>query len=121
MRGLVCLLVFVLVAVATALFWYPFGRAVGYLFYVLPSRSAPALGVAATTIGVAATTIGVAAAAIGFSMLIVKRRFTPLWRYFAWAYVGGVVGLAAAFLPIIVDIAIAPERFYHLMWFKSWI
>ena len=34
---------------------------------------------------------------------------------------GAIVGIAVAFLPIVLNIPISPGHWSHIMWFPSWI
>jgi hypothetical protein len=34
---------------------------------------------------------------------------------------GAIVGIAVAFLPIVLNIPISPGHWAHIMWFRNWI
>jgi dolichyl-phosphate-mannose--protein O-mannosyl transferase len=103
--------VIVAAAAATALFWYPFGRAATVLFWELPARVSGGLSWALMIAGVVAA---VAASLLALS----SSRFRP---WFVLTAIGVIVGIAVPFLPIALDVAVSKEAFYRLMWFPSWI
>jgi len=106
---------FVALAIATALLWYVIAHGANRVFWALPHRRlAPAAAYVAAVWGIAVVVVGLA-------LLLFLRRLQPLRAYFAWGYIGLVVGIAIAFLPVIIDIASKPADYYHLMWFRSWI
>ena len=105
---------FVFAGLVTALFWQAIGHGAAELFWRLPERSSVTLGYA--VVGVAA-----ALACCLVAWLALRARGLTVWKTLCWGYVGIVAGLGVAFLPVIVDIAISPTSYYHLMWLPSWI
>jgi dolichyl-phosphate-mannose--protein O-mannosyl transferase len=108
---------FLLGAVAfagAAIAWYPVGRLFWYVFWELPGRVAPGLAVAVTSVGIVAGAALVA--------LIGARQGSTRARLWATSIaLGAITGIVVAFLPIVLNIGIEPERFYRLIWFPSWI
>jgi len=105
-----------------ALLWYQVAELARLLFWTLPGRVIP-LGHAhgafvGSWLGLA---VGVGLATLGVVLLLGAPHLQRLRGRLAWLYVGIVAGWAIAYLPIVVDIGISPERFYRLMWFSNWI
>ena len=101
----------VLAAAVTAFAWYPLSRLAATLFWEYPA--AVSKGLAFTVSGLAITA-GV--------VLVVTLFWRRSLRLVAVSLlVGTIVGICLPFLPIALDIAISSERFYRLMWFRSWI
>jgi dolichyl-phosphate-mannose-protein mannosyltransferase len=100
-------------AVATAVLWEPVGRLAAWLFWELPHRAGAAFGW--TGVGVA---IFVALVAIGCLVAPRSRSSRPL---FAMVLAGMVIGIAVAFIPIVLNIPISPGHFSHITWFPNWI
>jgi dolichyl-phosphate-mannose--protein O-mannosyl transferase len=101
-------------AAATALFWWPIGQAVAFVFYELPARVAPVVGIAVASVTGAVVLVA--------SIFICTRpRFLPLWRFVAWGFAGVTLGMAIVFAPIVLDLPVTPDEFYRLMWLPSWI
>ena len=98
----------------TALFWWQIGQAFAFVFYYLPARVAP-------VVGVAVASVAGAIALVALIYACTRPRFLPLWRYVAWGFAGVCLGFTVVFAPILLDIPITPDEFYRLMWLPSWI
>jgi dolichyl-phosphate-mannose--protein O-mannosyl transferase len=106
-------LVMAVSGVATAVLWDPVGRLCGWLFWQLPQRVSPAFGWVGVSVGVLLALLVV--------ILVVaprSRRWRPL---VSMVLAGAIVGIAVAFLPIVLNIPISPGHWSHIMWFPSWI
>jgi dolichyl-phosphate-mannose--protein O-mannosyl transferase len=107
------ILVMAVTAVATAVLWDPVGRLAGWVFWQLPQRVSPALGWVGVGVG------------IFLALLVVIVTVSPRsrrWRpVVSMVLAGAIVGIAVAFLPIVLNIPISPGHFTHIMWFPSWI
>jgi dolichyl-phosphate-mannose--protein O-mannosyl transferase len=106
-------LVMAVSGVATAVLWDPVGRLCGWLFWQLPQRVSPAFG----WVGVS---VGVLLALLVLILVVAprSRRWRPL---VSMVLAGAIVGIAVAFLPIVLNIPISPGHWSHIMWFPSWI
>ena len=106
-------LVMAVTAVATAVLWDPVGRLAGWVFWQLPLRVNPAFGWVGVGVG------------IFLALLVVIVAVSPRsrgWRpVMSMVLAGAIVGIAVAFLPIVLNIPISPGHWSHLMWFPSWI
>jgi len=94
--------------------WYYIGQAVSFVFYDLPARIAPAVGIAVSCLAGSIVLVALTYAAV-------RPSAKPVWRYLAWCFAGACAGLLVAFAPIILDYPVTPEEFYRLMWLPSWI
>jgi dolichyl-phosphate-mannose--protein O-mannosyl transferase len=101
-------------AAVTALFWWPISQGASFVFYELPARVAPVVGIAVASV------VG-AVVLVALAYLGTRARFQPAWRYIAWGLTGVTLGLAVAFAPIVLDMPVTPDEFYRLMWLPSWI
>jgi dolichyl-phosphate-mannose-protein mannosyltransferase len=106
-------LVMAATAVATALLWDPVGRLAGWVFWQLPQRVSP-------TFGWVGAGMGIFLALLVVIVLVVpqSRRWRPT---VSMVLAGAIVGIAVAFLPIVLNIPISPGHFSHITWFPSWI
>jgi len=108
------LLVFLASAAVVAMFWYPIGAGVAYIFYDLPAMIAPVVGIAVASLAGVAVIVTLAA-------LASNERYANFWRVAGWIFVGACAGLLVAYLPIIIDLGISREEWSRLMWLPSWI
>jgi len=106
-------LVMAAAAVATAVLWDPVGRLAGWVFWHLPQRVSPAFGWVGVGVGVFLALLVVIVAVSPWA-----RRGRPL---VSMVLAGAIVGIAVAFLPIVLNIPISPGHWSHIMWFPSWI
>jgi dolichyl-phosphate-mannose--protein O-mannosyl transferase len=114
-RLMIKTIAFAAVAIAAALLWYIVAHAVNRVFWAIPhSDLNPGAAYIAAIWGIAVATVGVC-------LIVFMKRLQPLREYFAWGFVGLVTGITVAFMPVIVDIAVKPAMWYHLMWFPNWI
>ena len=98
----------------TAVFWYQIGEAARWLFWTLPGQGSTDLARVVVVVA--------AAAAAGLVVgLALSERTRTWWPYIAWLFAGAVAGICIAFLPILIDLTITRDHFYHLMWFRNWI
>jgi dolichyl-phosphate-mannose--protein O-mannosyl transferase len=106
-------LVMAATAVATAVLWDPMGRLAGWVFWQLPQRVSPAFGWVGVGVG------------IFLALLVVIVAVSPRsrgWRpVVSMVLAGAIVGIAVAFLPVVLNIPISPGHFSHITWFRSWI
>lgn len=100
-------------ALATALLWQPLGRAAAWLFWSLPRRAGETLGWVGVTV--------LALLALGLVILAISPRLTPRRPLVAMLVAGVVIGIVAAFVPIVLGLPISPEYFRRIMWFPNWI
>jgi dolichyl-phosphate-mannose-protein mannosyltransferase len=98
---------------ATELLWLPVGRFAEWVFWTMPHRARLPFPWAGVGIGIA------------FVVLIVIILFSPRLRparpLIVMALAGMIVGIAVAFLPIVLAMPISPDYFAHITWFPSWI
>ncbi len=106
-------LVMAATALATAVLWDPIGRVAAWVFWHLPQRVGPAFGWVGVGVG------------IFLALLVVIVVVAPRsrgWRpLVSMVVAGAIVGIAVAFLPIVLNIPISPGHWSHIMWFPSWI
>lgn len=101
-------------AFACAALWQPLAQILRSLVWDLPGRVAPGLALA--------TVAAVFVAGVVLARLAVRHAGRHGCRHWAaCAMLGAITGIAVAFLPIVLNIGISPERFYELIWFPSWI
>jgi dolichyl-phosphate-mannose-protein mannosyltransferase len=121
-------LVMAATAVATAVLWDPVvkialrvsgrlpqsvDRLVVRVFWQFPERLISAVG----WVGVAAFLVLVL-----LVIIVVVPRRAGRWRpVVSMILAGATVGIAVAFLPIVLNIPISPGHWAHIMWFRSWI
>jgi dolichyl-phosphate-mannose--protein O-mannosyl transferase len=121
-------LVMAVTAVATAVLWEPVGRLAVRVFrqlpqpvdrlavrvfWELPQRVTAAFGWVGVVVGIFLVLLVI--------IVAVPRR-TWGWRpVVSMVLAGAIVGIAVAFLPIVLNIPITREHFYHIMWFAGWI
>jgi dolichyl-phosphate-mannose--protein O-mannosyl transferase len=100
--------------VLAAFFWYPIGRVCQAVLGDLTGR----LGdpVAFTVAAMAAIF-----AAVALVLLLVRTRRAGVRSAVSLLWAGAIAGIFVAFLPILVAHPMAPEDFYRLIWFPSWI
>ncbi len=107
------ILVMAATAVATAVLWDPVGRLAGWVFWQLPHRVSPAFGWVGVGVG------------IFLALLVVIVAVSPRsrsWRpVVSMVLAGAIIGIAVAFLPVVLNIPISPGHFNHITWFRSWI
>ena len=106
-------LVMAATAVATAVLWDPVGRLAGWVFWQLPQRVSPAFGWVGVGVGIFLALLAV--------IVVVSpqaRRWRPLT---SMAVAGLIIGIAVAFMPIVLNIPISQGHWEHIMWFRSWI
>lgn len=100
-------------ALATALLWRPLGLLGAWLFWDVPRGIDGALG-----------WVGVGVAAF-VGLLLVIFLTSPRMRrrrsHTALVVAGMIVGIVAAFIPIVLALKITPEYFSQVTWFASWI
>ena len=113
-RLLLDLELFLIGAIGTPLFWHPLAVAARTVFWTAPRHLAAAAGVA----GVA---IGCALALAALAVLLFVPSLHRVWPRAGWLYVGIVIGIGIAMLPVVIDLGITPDHYYRLMWFSSWI
>jgi hypothetical protein len=101
-------------AAIVALLWYQIGHLATWWLWREPNKIS--LDFARVTLAVA---FGVAALLLLLAFLWPRAR--RLWPYLTWVYAGAVTGVCLAFLPILIDLSISVDHFYHLMWFRNWI
>jgi dolichyl-phosphate-mannose-protein mannosyltransferase len=106
-------LVMAATAVATAVLWDPVGRLGAWVFWHLPQRVSPAFGWVGVGVG-----IFLALLVVIVTVAPRSRRWRPL---VSMVLAGAIVGIAVAFLPIVLNIPISPGHWSHIMWFPSWI
>lgn len=106
-------LVMAATAVATAVLWDPVGRLAGWVFWQLPHRVSPAFGWVGVGLG-----IFLALLAVVLAVSPRSRRRRPA---VSMVLAGAIVGIAVAFLPVVLNIPISPGHFSHITWFRSWI
>ena len=106
-------LVMVVTAVATAALWDPVGRLAGWFFWTLPRRVSPTVGWIDVAVGIFLALFVVIVAVSSRA-----RRGRPL---VSMVLGGAIVGIAVAFLPVVLNIPISPGHWSHIMWFPSWI
>jgi dolichyl-phosphate-mannose-protein mannosyltransferase len=109
-RGALMLAAF---GLATALLWDPTGRLFAWVFWELPRRVGPAFGWTGVGIGVFIALMVIVA--------LISERLRPARPLIAMAVAGLVIGIAVAFMPIVLNIPISPGHFSHITWFQSWI
>jgi dolichyl-phosphate-mannose--protein O-mannosyl transferase len=100
-------------AVATAVLWDPVGRLAGWFFWQLPRRVSPTVGWIDVGVG-----IFLALFVVIVAVSPQARRGRPVM---SMVLAGAIVGIAVAFLPIVLNIPISPGHWSHIMWFPSWI
>jgi dolichyl-phosphate-mannose--protein O-mannosyl transferase len=100
-------------AVATAVLWDPAGRLAVWFFWQLPRRAGPTVGWIDVGVGVFLALFLVIVAVSPWA-----RKGRPM---VSMALAGAMVGIAVAFLPIVLNIPISPGHWSHIMWFPSWI
>lgn len=100
-------------AVATALLWQPIGRLGGWLFWDLPRGAGAGFGWVGLAIGIV-----LALAAV---VVIALPRFRAQRRWVVMLAAGAIVGIAVAFIPIVLALPISPEYFSRITWFPSWV
>jgi len=108
------LLCYAAAAAIVALLWYQIGHLATWWLWREPNKIS--LDFARVTLAVA---FGVAALLLLLAFLWPRAR--RLWPYLTWVYAGAVTGVCLAFLPILIDLSISVDHFYHLMWFRNWI
>jgi dolichyl-phosphate-mannose--protein O-mannosyl transferase len=101
------------VAAATALLWRPVGRLAEWLLWQLPRQAHPLLGWVAVAAVAFVALLGLFYLASGR-----MRRTRPMTAMVAS---GLMVGIVAAFIPVLLAIPISQEHFYRITWFSSWI
>jgi len=122
------ILVMAVTALATAVLWDPVGRLAVRVFrqlpqpvdrlavrvfWELPQRVIAAFG----WVGV-----GVGIFLVLLVIIVAVPRRTWGWRpVVSMVLAGAIVGIAVAFLPIVLNIPISPGHWSHIMWFASWI
>jgi dolichyl-phosphate-mannose-protein mannosyltransferase len=106
-------LVMAATAVATAVLWDPVGRLAVWFFWQLPRRVSPTVGWIDVGVGVFLALVLVIAA--------VSPRARGARPLVSMVLAGAIVGIAVAFLPIVLNIPISPGHWSHIMWFPSWI
>jgi dolichyl-phosphate-mannose-protein mannosyltransferase len=106
-------LVMAVTAVATAVLWDPIGRLAVWFFWQLPRRVSPTVGWIDVGVGVFLALFLVIAA--------ISPRARGARPVVSMVVAGAVVGIAVAFLPIVLNIPISPGHWSHIMWFRSWI
>jgi dolichyl-phosphate-mannose-protein mannosyltransferase len=107
------ILVMAATAVATAVLWDPVGRLAVWFFWQLPRRVSPTVGWIDVGVGVFLALVLVIAA--------VSPRARGARPLVSMVLAGAIVGIAVAFLPIVLNIPISPGHWSHIMWFPSWI
>jgi len=100
-------------AVATAVLWDPVGRLAVWFFWQLPRRVGPTVAWIDVGVGIFLALFLVVVAVSPWA-----RRGRPM---VSMAVGGAIVGIAVAFLPIVLNIPISPGHWSHIMWFPSWI
>jgi dolichyl-phosphate-mannose-protein mannosyltransferase len=100
-------------ALATAVLWDPVGRLAVWFFWALPRRVSPAVGWVDVGVGIFLALFLVAAAVSPQA-----RRSRPV---VSMVIAGAIVGIAVAFLPIVLNIPISAGHWSHIMWLPSWI
>ncbi len=106
-------LVMAATAVATAVLWDPGGRLAGWVFWQLPQRVSPTFGWVGVGVGIFLALLVV--------IVVVSPR-SRAWRpLVSMVLAGAIVGIAVAFLPVVLNIPISPGHWSHIMWFPSWI
>jgi dolichyl-phosphate-mannose--protein O-mannosyl transferase len=98
-------------AVVTALAWDAVGRTAAFAFWELPGRVSDAVAWSTASVAVAAGAFLVAAA------LAAPRTRTAT----IVIALGCIVGICVPFLPIVMNLGIPADRYYRLIWFRSWI
>jgi dolichyl-phosphate-mannose-protein mannosyltransferase len=106
-------LVLAAMAVGTAVLWDPVGRMAAWLFWQLPQRVSPVFGWVGVGVGIFLALLVVIVAVSPQS-----RRWRPM---ISMVLAGAIVGIAVAFLPIVLNIPITHEHWSHIMWIRSWI
>jgi len=100
-------------AMATAVLWDPVGRLAGWFFWQVPRRVSPIVGWVDLGVG-----IFLALFVVIVTVAPRSRRWRPVVSI---VLAGAIVGIAVAFLPIVLNIPISPGHWSHIMWFPSWI
>jgi len=99
--------------VVTAVLWDPVGRLAGWVFWQLPQRVSPAFGWVGVGVGIFLALLAV--------IVAVSPRSRGRRLVMSMVLAGAIVGIAVAFLPIVLNIPISPGHWSHIMWFPSWI
>jgi len=107
------ILVMAVTAVVTAVLWDPVGRLAGWVFWQLPQRVSPAFGWVGVGVGIFLALLAV--------IVAVSPRSRGRRLVMSMVLAGAIVGIAVAFLPIVLNIPISPGHWSHIMWFPSWI
>jgi len=100
-------------AVATELLWLPVGRFAEWLFWTMPHRGRLPFPWAGVGIGIALVVLVV--------IVLFSPRLRPVRPLVVLALAGMIIGIAVAFLPIVLAMPISPDYFAHITWFRSWI
>ena len=100
-------------AVATAVLWIPIAQLCEWLFWDLPGRVNQHLSWLATGIGIA-----IAFFLVG---LFASRGLRHTRPYTIALLAGVTIGIAVAFIPVVLALPISPEYFGRITWFPSWI
>jgi len=107
------ILVMAVTAVVTAVLWDPVGRLAGWVFWQLPQRVSPTFGWVGVGVGIFLALLAV--------IVAVSPRSRGRRPVMSMVLAGAIVGIAVAFLPIVLNIPISPGHWSHIMWFPSWI
>ena len=107
------ILVMAVTAVVTAVLWDPVGRLAGWVFWQLPQRVSPTFGWVGVGVGIFLALLAV--------IVAVSPRSRGRRLVMSMVLAGAIVGIAVAFLPIVLNIPISPGHWSHIMWFPSWI
>ncbi|MCX6363200.1 MAG: glycosyltransferase family 39 protein [Actinobacteria bacterium] len=100
-------------AVATAVLWDPVARLAVWFFWRLPRSVSPTVGWIDVGVGIFLAL---------FLVIMAVSPWTRRWRpVVSMILAGAIVGIAVAFLPIVLNIPISPGHWSHIMWFRSWI
>ena len=54
-------------------------------------------------------------------IILFSPRLRPVRPLVVLALAGMIIGIAVAFLPIVLAMPISPDYFAHITWFPSWI
>jgi len=100
-------------AVATAVLWQPLAQLAAWLFWEVPRRAGATFGWVGVAVGIVLALAVVAA--------VTAPRFRERRLWVALAVAGAIVGIAVAFIPVVLALPITPEYFSRITWFPSWI
>ena len=100
-------------AIATELLWLPVGRFAEWVFWTMPHRGRLPFPWAGVGIGIALVVLVV--------IVLFSPRLRPVRPLVVLALAGMIIGIAVAFLPIVLAMPISPDYFAHITWLPSWI